>query len=131
MSLHLLYQWAYSSKIKVFLWDVPSCPPYLFLSTLWWVSLITVPHQAGKDKEDEVEEEERGRDLVSRWKYQRRERGQELKRGYEEGMMSMGRRGKLHKSSLTVHQLNEPHTADKDDGRNNDDSGGANRVLFF
>lgn len=55
--------------------------------------------------------------------------GQELKRGYEEGMgmsVSMGRRGKLHERGLTVHQLNEPHTADKDDERNNDDSGGAN-----
>lgn len=62
---------------------------------------------------------------------ERRKRGQELKRGYEEGMMLMGRRGKLHENSLTVHQLNEPHTADKNDGRNNDDSGGANRVLFF
>lgn len=45
--------------------------------------------------------------------------------------MSMGRQGKLHESGLTVHQLNESHTADKDDERNNDDSGGANRVLFL
>lgn len=46
-------------------------------------------------------------------------------------LATMGRRVKLHKSDLTVHQLNEPHTADKDDERNNDDSGGANRVLFL
>lgn len=45
--------------------------------------------------------------------------------------VSMGRRGKLHESSLSVHQLNEPHTADKDDEKNNDDSRGANRVLFL
>ncbi len=45
--------------------------------------------------------------------------------------VSMGRREKLHESGLTVHQLNEPHTADKDDERNNDDSGGANRGLFL
>lgn len=45
--------------------------------------------------------------------------------------VSMGRRGKLHESGLTVHQLNELHTADKDDERNNDDSGGANRGLFL
>lgn len=45
--------------------------------------------------------------------------------------VSMGRRVKLHESSLTVHQLNEPHTADKDDERNSDDSGGANRNLFL
>lgn len=65
---------------------------------------------------------------------ERRDGGQGLKRGYEEGVMmsvSMGRPGKLHESGLTVHQLNEPHTADKDDERNNDDSGGANGVLFL
>lgn len=43
----------------------------------------------------------------------------------------MGRRRKLHESSLTVHQPNEPHTADKDDEKNNDDSRGANRMLFL
>lgn len=65
---------------------------------------------------------------------EKRDGGQELKRGYEEGMVMsvlMGRRGKLHESVLTVHQLNEPHTADKDDERNNDDSGGANGGLFL
>lgn len=46
-------------------------------------------------------------------------------------MMSLGRHGKLHERGLTVHQLNEPHSADKDDERNNDDSGGANRGLFL
>lgn len=45
--------------------------------------------------------------------------------------VSMERRGKLHESGLSVHQLNEPHTADKDDEKNNDDSRGANRVLFL
>lgn len=45
--------------------------------------------------------------------------------------VSMERRGKLHESGLSVHQLNEPHTADKDDEKNNDDSKGANRVLFL
>lgn len=63
----------------------------------------------------------RGREIS-----ERRDGGQELKRGYEEGMVmsvSMGRRGKLYESSLTVHQLNEPHTADKDDESNNNYSG--------
>lgn len=45
--------------------------------------------------------------------------------------VSMERQGKLHESGLIVHQLNESHTADKDDERNNDDNGGANGVLFL
>lgn len=69
----------------------------------------------------------------ARWKYQREETED---KNWKEGMgmslwMSMGRRGKLHESGLTVHQLNEPHSADKDDERNNDDSGGANGLLFI
>lgn len=44
---------------------------------------------------------------------------------------SMERRGKLHESGLSIHQPNEPHTADKDDEKNNDDSKGANRALFL
>lgn len=45
--------------------------------------------------------------------------------------VSMGRRRKLHESGLTVHQLNKPHAADKDDEKNNNDSRGANRMLFL
>lgn len=45
--------------------------------------------------------------------------------------VSMVRQGKLHENGLTVHQLHEPHIADKDDQKNNDDSSGANRVLFL
>ena len=63
---------------------------------------------------------------------ERKRQRERIERGYAEGMMmSLGRHGKLHESGFTVHQLNEPHTADKDDERNNDDSGGANRGLFL
>lgn len=67
---------------------------------------------------------------ISEW----RDGGKEFKRGYEQGMVMsvlMGRWGKLHESGLTVHQLNKPHTADKDDERSNDDVGGAIGVLFL
>lgn len=43
----------------------------------------------------------------------------------------MERREKLHESGLTVHQLHEPHTADKNDEKNNDDSWAANPGLFL
>lgn len=45
--------------------------------------------------------------------------------------VSMEMRGKLYERGLAVPQLNEPHTADKDDEKNNDDSRGANGVLFL
>lgn len=64
---------------------------------------------------------------------ERRDEGRELKRAYDEGMVmsvSMGRRGKLHESGLTIHQLNESHTADKDDERNNNDSGVSEGCYF-
>lgn len=38
---------------------------------------------------------------------------------------------KLHESCLTVHQLHEPRTADKNDEKNNGDSWAANRGLFL
>lgn len=37
----------------------------------------------------------------------------------------------LHESSLIVHQLHEPHMADKNDEKNNDDSWAANPGLFL
>lgn len=43
----------------------------------------------------------------------------------------MERREMLHESSLIVHQLHEPHMADKNDEKNNDDSWAANSGLFL
>lgn len=43
----------------------------------------------------------------------------------------MGRREMLHESSLIVHQLHEPHMADKNDEKNNDDSWAASPGLFL
>lgn len=43
----------------------------------------------------------------------------------------MERREMLHESSLIVHQLHEPHMADKNDEKNNDDSWAANPGLFL
>lgn len=98
---------------------------HLFPSTLRGVSL---PPEAGREGE---EEEQQGK---TQGLLERRVGGRELKKGYEEGQMTsvkMGTRVKLHKSGLTLHQLNEHHAADKHDERNNDDSGGANRLLFL
>lgn len=43
----------------------------------------------------------------------------------------MERREMLHESSLIVHQLHEPHMADKNDEKNNDNSWAANPGLFL
>lgn len=43
----------------------------------------------------------------------------------------MKRREMLHESGLTVHQLHEPHMADKNDEKNNDDSWAANPELYL
>lgn len=43
----------------------------------------------------------------------------------------MERREKLHESILTVHQRHEPHMADKNDEKKNDDSWAANPGLFL
>lgn len=43
----------------------------------------------------------------------------------------MERREMLHESSLIVHQLPEPHMADKNDEKNKDDSWAANLGLFL
>lgn len=108
---------------------------FIFISALYWMSLISASKESARWREGKVDEEKEGHREVG-WTYHRGEAEDRIVKkeriwGGKVMAVWMERCEMLHESNLIVHQLYEPHMADKNDEKNNDASWAASPELFL